>query len=84
MICKHFAEGQVLFRERDPADCVFRLLSGAVDILRELVPRRIGRIGTAGRFSFLISFSGATNSPQRSFPGVGYLVQDALHARGLR
>ena len=36
MICKHFAEGQVLFREGDPADCVFRLLSGAVDILREL------------------------------------------------
>src|SRR5262245_59142372 len=32
----HFAEGQVLFREGDPADGVFRLLSGTVDILREL------------------------------------------------
>src|SRR6516225_2936912 len=32
----HFAEGQILFREGDPADSVFRLLSGAVDILREL------------------------------------------------
>ncbi len=36
MTCTHFAEGQVLFREGDPADSVFRLLSGAVDILREL------------------------------------------------
>jgi CRP-like cAMP-binding protein len=34
----HFAEGQILFREGDPADSVFRLLSGAVDILRELEP----------------------------------------------
>jgi hypothetical protein len=32
----------------------------------------------------LISFGGATNSPQRSSAGVGYLVQDVLHARGLR
>jgi CRP/FNR family cyclic AMP-dependent transcriptional regulator len=32
----HFAEGQILFREGDPADSVFRLLSGTVDILREL------------------------------------------------
>ena len=31
MTCTHFAEGQVLFREGDPADSVFRLLSGAVD-----------------------------------------------------
>jgi CRP/FNR family transcriptional regulator, cyclic AMP receptor protein len=32
----HFAEGQVLFREGDPADGVFRLLRGAVEILRDL------------------------------------------------
>jgi CRP/FNR family transcriptional regulator, cyclic AMP receptor protein len=32
----HFAEGQVLFREGDPADSVFRVLSGIVDVLREL------------------------------------------------
>jgi CRP/FNR family transcriptional regulator, cyclic AMP receptor protein len=32
----HFVEGQILFREGDPADSVFRLLSGTVDILREL------------------------------------------------
>ena len=46
----HFAEGQVLFREGDPADSVFRLLSGAVDILRELdgEPILLGTVG-AGR-----------------------------------
>jgi CRP-like cAMP-binding protein len=32
----HFAEGQVLFREGDPADSVFLVLSGVVDVLREL------------------------------------------------
>src|SRR5438270_413216 len=36
MIRTHFAEGQILFREGDPADAVLRLLSGTVDILREL------------------------------------------------
>ena len=51
MICTHFAEGKVLFRERDTPDCVFRLLSGAVDILRELdgEPILLGRVG-AGQF----------------------------------
>src|SRR6266513_914867 len=29
----HFAEGQILFRQGDPADSVCRLLSGAVEIL---------------------------------------------------
>ena len=32
----HFAEGKVLFREGDPADSVFLVLSGVVDVLREL------------------------------------------------
>jgi CRP/FNR family transcriptional regulator, cyclic AMP receptor protein len=47
----HFAEGQVLFREGDPANSVFRLLSGAVDILRDLDgdPILLGTIG-AGQF----------------------------------
>src|SRR5215469_5462080 len=47
----HYAEGQVLFREGDPADSVFRLLSGAVDILRDLDgdPILLGTIG-AGQF----------------------------------
>ena len=47
----HYVEGQVLFREGDPADSVFRLLSGAVDILRDLDgdPIILGTIG-AGQF----------------------------------
>ena len=47
----HFAKGQILFREGDPPDCVFRLLSGAVDILRELDgdPILLGTVG-AGQF----------------------------------
>src|SRR6478672_9456561 len=51
MTCTHFAEGKVLFREGDTSDCVFRLLSGAVDILRELdgEPILLGRVG-AGQF----------------------------------
>jgi hypothetical protein len=51
MICTHFAEGHVLFREGDPADCVFRVLSGAVDILRDLdgEPILLGTVG-AGQF----------------------------------
>ena len=32
----HFAEGQVLFREGDPPASVFRILSGAVEVLREI------------------------------------------------
>ena len=47
----HFAEGQVLFREGDPANSVFRLLSGVVEILRELDgdPILLGTVG-AGQF----------------------------------
>ena len=47
----HFADGQILFREGDPADSVFRLLSGTVDVLRELdgYPILLGRVGV-GQF----------------------------------
>jgi CRP/FNR family cyclic AMP-dependent transcriptional regulator len=47
----HFAKGQVLFREGEPADSVFRLLSGAIDILRELDgdPILLGTV-VAGQF----------------------------------
>ena len=47
----HFTEGEVLFREGDAPDCVFRLLSGAVDIFRALdgEPILLGRVG-AGQF----------------------------------
>jgi CRP/FNR family cyclic AMP-dependent transcriptional regulator len=43
----HFAEGQILFREGDPADGVFRLLSGTIDVLRELDgdPILLGSVG---------------------------------------
>jgi CRP/FNR family transcriptional regulator, cyclic AMP receptor protein len=46
-----FAEGQILFKEGDPADGVFRILSGSVDVLRELDgdPILLGAVG-AGQF----------------------------------
>jgi CRP/FNR family cyclic AMP-dependent transcriptional regulator len=51
MIRTHFAKGQILFREGDPADGVFRLLSGTVDVVRELYgePILLGTVGT-GQF----------------------------------
>ena len=47
----HFAEGQVLFREGDPSDSVFRVLSGAVEVFREIdgEPILLGTVG-AGQF----------------------------------
>ena len=43
----HFAEGQILFREGDQANGVFRLLSGTIDVLRELDgdPILLGSVG---------------------------------------
>src|SRR5215475_3953018 len=51
MTCMHFVEGQVLFREGDPPNSVFRILSGTVDIVRELdgEPILLGKVG-AGQF----------------------------------
>ena len=51
MTRKHFAEGQILFREGDPSDGVFRLISGTVEVVRELdgEPILLGRVG-AGQF----------------------------------
>jgi CRP/FNR family transcriptional regulator, cyclic AMP receptor protein len=47
----HFAKGQILFKEGDPADGVFRLLSGTVEVVRELDsdPILLGVVG-AGQF----------------------------------
>jgi len=42
------------------------------------------RLGTDQTVFGLISTRGATRSPQRSLPCVGYLVQHVLHALGLR
>ena len=64
MTCTHFAKEQVLFREGDPADSVFRLLSGSVDIFRELDgdPILLGTVG-AGQF---IGEMGVVESRPRS------------------
>ena len=47
----HFAEGEILFKEGDPADGVFRLIRGTVDVLREFDanPILLGTVG-AGQF----------------------------------
>src|SRR6266446_6520670 len=63
MICTHFAEGHVLFREGDPADCVFRLLSGAVDILRDLDGDPI-LLGTVGAGQFIGEMGVVENRPR--------------------
>src|SRR5215831_15532256 len=59
----HFAEGQVLFREGDPADSVFRLLSGSVDILRELDGDPI-LLGTVGAGQFIGEMGVVENRPR--------------------
>ena len=51
MNTRRFARGDVLFKEGDPADCVFRLLAGDVEIVREIGGHTIlmGTV-TAGQF----------------------------------
>ena len=61
----YFAEGQVLFREGDPADSVFRLLSGAVDILRELDGDPI-LLGTVGAGQFIGEMGVVENRPRNA------------------
>jgi hypothetical protein len=63
MTCTHFAEGQVLFREGDPADGVFRLLSGAVDIVRDLDGDPI-LLGTVGAGQFIGEMGVVENRPR--------------------
>ena len=59
----HFAEGQLLFREGDPADNVFRLISGAVDILRELDGEPI-LLGTVRAGQFIGEMGVVENRPR--------------------
>src|ERR1700757_3921186 len=59
----HFAEGQVLFREGDLPDSVFRLLSGSVDILRELDGEPI-LLGTVGAGQFIGEMGVVENRPR--------------------
>src|SRR6516164_10631600 len=61
---RHFTEGQILFREGDPPDGVFRLLGGTVEVVRELDGDLIllGRVG-GGQF---IGEMGVVESRPRS------------------
>jgi CRP-like cAMP-binding protein len=63
MTCKHFAVGQVLFGEGDPADSVFRLLSGSVYILRALDGDPI-LLGTVGAGQFIGEMGVVENRPR--------------------
>jgi CRP/FNR family transcriptional regulator, cyclic AMP receptor protein len=48
MPTKHFFRGDILFKEDDPADCVMRVLSGSVEVIREVNGSEIvlGRVET--------------------------------------
>jgi CRP/FNR family transcriptional regulator, cyclic AMP receptor protein len=59
----HFAEGQILFREGDPSDGVFRLLSGSVDVIRELDGDLIV-LGTVGAGQFVGEMGVVENRPR--------------------
>src|SRR6201981_1265629 len=61
----HFAEGQVLFREGDLPDSVFRILSGAVDILRELDGDPV-LLGTVGAGQFIGEMGVVENRPRNA------------------
>ena len=63
MTCTYFAEGQVLFREGDAADGVFRLLSGTVDIIREVDGDPI-LLGTVGAGQFIGEMGVVENRPR--------------------
>jgi CRP-like cAMP-binding protein len=59
----HFAEGEVLFKEGDPSDYVFRLVTGAVEIFRELDGERI-LLGTVGAGEFIGEMGVVENRPR--------------------
>src|SRR5215468_7355082 len=61
----HFAEGQILFREGGPPDCVFRLLSGAVDNIRKLDGDSI-LLGTVGAGQFIGEMGVVENRPRNA------------------
>ena len=63
MTRRQFAEGQFLFREGDSADGVFRLLSGAVDIIRELDGDPI-LLGTVDAGQFIGEMGVVENRPR--------------------
>ena len=59
----HFAQGQILFREGDPADGVFRLLSGTIEVLRELDGDLI-LLGSVGAGQFIGEMGVLENRPR--------------------
>jgi CRP/FNR family transcriptional regulator, cyclic AMP receptor protein len=63
MVRTHFTEGQILFREGDPADGVFRLISGTVDVFRELDRDPI-LLGTVGAGQFIGEMGVVENRPR--------------------
>src|ERR1700749_1754266 len=65
MTRRHFAEGPVLFREGDSPDSVFRLLSGSVDILRELDGEPV-LLGTVGAGQFIGEMGVLENRPRNA------------------
>src|SRR5215472_17039396 len=65
MTCTHFPKAQVLFREGDPADSVFRLLSGSIDILRALDGDPI-LLGTVAAGQFIGEMGVVENRPRNA------------------
>ena len=65
MTCTRFAEGQVLFKEGDPTDSVFRLLRGAVNIIRELDGEPV-LLGTVGAGQFIGEMGVLENRPRNA------------------
>ena len=63
MTGRHFAEGQILCREGDPSDGVFRLLGGTVDVVREL-DRDVILLGRVGDGQFIGEMGVVENRPR--------------------
>lgn len=63
MILTRFAEGQILFKEADPSEGVFRLLSGSVEVVRELDGDLI-LLGTVGAGQFIGEMGVVENRPR--------------------
>src|SRR5215472_9335469 len=59
----HFVEGEILFKEGDQADGVFRILSGTVDVVRELDGNVI-LLGTVGPGQFIGEMGVVENRPR--------------------
>jgi CRP/FNR family transcriptional regulator, cyclic AMP receptor protein len=63
MTLTRFAEGQILFKEGDPSEGVFRLLSGCVEVLRDLDGHLI-LLGTVDAGQFIGEMGVVENRPR--------------------